>query len=181
MLRLGGTLTQEYANHGAIQLGSVVFGRDEMRTHKKRQQTGKVHPKRDRAMKSCAALMSARCVALQMGTPVLFGWPAFWTDSEVSFFMPCDGSYASSFHWVSFCEGHTLWTCTREVALQWCTPEWDSFCHFGSVPTPAERKLGHDSQIAHILATDLVYDPRDACVQRRMASHVRRRRPYLRP
>jgi hypothetical protein len=161
---MGGTMTQEYAITGEFQVGSVVFGYDCMRKHKGRKQTGKPHPVRHTLMRLCAALMSARCVALQMGTPVTFGWPALWADDEVSFFMPRDGSETPALHWVSCFESCTVWTCTREVALQWCTPEWDSFYYFGSVPTPAERQLGYDSNFAHILATDLVYDPRDAHV-----------------
>jgi hypothetical protein len=161
-LRLGGTLTKEYAFEGQFQVGSVVFGSDATRKFKTRNQTGKLHPKRCPLLKLCAAIMLARCIALQVGTPVTLGWPALWKEDEVSFFMPRCGSETPALHWVSYVENCTVWTCTREVALQWCTPEWNSFYHLGSVPTPIERQLGHDSNFAHIDATDLVYDPRDA-------------------
>ncbi len=73
-----------------FQVGTKEFGNTDMRPFRRKEQTGKKHPIRKHIVSTCVALTLARCLALQVDTPVGHGWLAWWTLGHFSFFLPRD-------------------------------------------------------------------------------------------
>jgi hypothetical protein len=159
-LHLGEVTVCEYALTGKFPVGGAFFGNSEMKPTRRKRQTGQVHPARDSFLQLCAALTLARCLALQQGTSVDFGWPAYWTSDQVSFFLPREEGYTPTRHSVNDVKTCSVWTCTCDEGIQWSTPHWNQFYHVGSVPMPADLRFVFDPSYASVSSTDLVYDPR---------------------
>ena len=158
-LYLGEVTIREFAMVGEFPVGSETFGGDRMKKVKKKRQTGKAHPVRDSFLQSCAALTLARCLALQQDTPVDFGWPVRWTYDQASFFLPGIEGLAPTQHSYDDVKTCSVWTCTRDEGIQWCTPHWNQLYHLGAVPTQADLRSTFKPDYAHASLTDFIYDP----------------------
>jgi hypothetical protein len=159
-LLLGPTTLCEYALPEPFFAGSAHYGKDEMRRHRPRQQTGKVQPVRNMSLQLCAALTSAKCLAQQVDTLVMFGWPVHWTADSASFFLPSSEGYTPSRHKKCDTKNCAVWTCTREEGMQWSAPHWNLLYHTGAVPTSTELRFHFDSSHAHAEVVDFIYNPR---------------------
>ena len=133
-LRMGAVHTQEFPHVGVLQVGSVTFGKDDMRAYRLRKKSQKIH-KVHHPLHACAALTVARCLALQQGEPVGFGWPVLWTSDHAYFFNPHyrrDTQHVFVDKGVGTC---AVVTYSRAKGIQWAAPFWNSLYHHGAVPT----------------------------------------------
>ncbi len=151
-LHLGAVMTREYD-------AGEFYDSSEMKRVRKRSQTGKVHPICNSFLQLCAALMLARCLALQQDTPVDFGWPVRWTYDQASFFLPGVEGLEPTQHSYDDVKTCSVWTCTRDEGIQWCTPHWNQLYHLGAVPTQADLRSTFKPDYAHASLTDFIYDP----------------------
>ena len=159
-LHLGPRILCEYALPAPFLAGSVPYGKEQLRRHCPLQQTGKEHPVRNMSLQLCAALTSAKCLAQQVDTPAMFGWPVQWTADSAPFFLPSSEGHTPSCHKICDTKYCAVWTCTRKEGMQWSGPHWNLLYHIGTVPTSAELRFHFDSSHVHAEAVDFIYDPR---------------------
>ncbi len=160
-LHLGKVSVVEYVLPNPLCIGTVVYGKTRMRATRRR--SGKCarddHPVRDVFLQCCAALTSARCLALQVNTSVNFGWPVRWTLDHATFFVPGGGGDTIQYYTYNDIKDCSVWTCTRDEGIQWCAPHWNRLYHCGAVPTSDDLRLHFDSSQWHAEAIDFKYDP----------------------
>ena len=158
---MGTVQTREYEHCGIFPVGSVKFGNVGMKpTNRRSKKARNKHPERYPMVEMCAALTLARCLALQMGTPVEHDWPVLWEEDSAMFFTPRDdedldhGYVGRNSNYVSIA------TYTREEGIHWCIGYWNSLYHVGAVPTSGEFPSVVDDFYDHMGPSDLEYDPK---------------------
>ncbi len=160
-LRMGTVHMKEYEHCGVFSVGSVTFGNIDMRTKIRRSKKArKPHAERFPLLQVCTTLTLARCLALQLGTPVDFGWPVLWDEDSAMFFTPRDDSNTDHGLVGRNDEFVSITTCTREEGIHWCIYHWHSLYHVGAVPTSGELPSRGDPDFEHMTLYDLEYDPK---------------------